>query len=315
MTARHRSESSLFVGLSCMLFFGFVAPAAGQGMPFHTNTALPLSLAEAGLRGFFQYTELGVRSRGSDAGTLPGDPDLRVGALPLMVPYAIRPGTFVMVALPYLDKRLDQGGTTRANRGLGDVTLLVKQELMAADVVMGNRRLALFASATLPTGETEEGDEPLPPPLRLGGGTTFFRGEAVYSYVQNQVGIHAGAGYVVPAGTEQGVRPGDAFTFDLALGYRFLPRRLETLRERTWQAYLELNGSVVQSSTQDAVPMEGTGGTTIFLSPGLQWIPLLNLAVEGSVQFPVVRHPRGTQMMPEWSTSIGVRALVGPFGT
>lgn len=303
-----------WAGAAPLLLLGLWAPAASeaQAMPFHTNTALPLPLAEAGVRTFFQYTEMGLVSR--DGADSPPGHRLRVGALPLMLPYAVRPGSFVMLGIPYLDKRFERQGAARSNRGLGDVTVLVKHELMAADEVLGNRRLAVFASATLPSGETREGGEALPIPLRLGSGTTFLRGEAVYSYVQDRWGIHGATGYAVPLGTHENVRPGDTFSFDLALGYRLFPSRLETLRERTWQAYVELNGTVTGSATRDDVPLDDTGGRIISLSPGLQWIPLPYLAVEASVQVPMVRRLRGTQLAPEWSASLGARALVGPFG-
>ncbi len=313
MTARAPAVVSA-TSVLLLLGLGAPAPSAVQAMPFHTNTALPLPLAEAGIRTFLQYTESGLASREGEFAGGPGNPTFRISALPLMVPYAVRPGTFVMVGIPYLDKRFEQGGATQSNRGLGDVTLLVKQELMAADVVMGNRRLALFLSATLPSGETRDEGEALPVPLRLGSGTTVLKGEAVYSYVQDRVGIHGAVGYALPTGSHDGVRRGDAFSFDLGLGYRLRPGSLETLRERTLQAYLELNGTVTQPAVRDDVPLESTGGTLIYLSPGLQWIPRPNLAVEGSVQVPVSRRVRGTQLAPEWSGALGLRVLFGPFG-
>jgi hypothetical protein len=192
--------------------------------------------------------------------------------------------------------------------------VLVKQELVASDVVAGNRRLAIFASATVPTGQTEADGDDLAPPLQLGSGTPSLRGEAVYSHVQGRWGIHGGVGYTAPAGSNQGVRPGDRFSVDLALGYRVLPSRFETLREASFGAYVELNGTVAQPNSQGGSRLEDTGAWNLFVSPGLQLIPRPNLALEASLQLPALRRPRGTQLMADYSLAFGVRTMVGPLG-
>lgn len=288
--------------------------AAAQGLPFFTPTALPLPLAENGVRAFYQHVEVRSLLRNGDAIANPENLRVGVDAVPLMIPVGVTPHTVLIVAAPYLWKTFEQGGTTQTNAGIGDVTVMVRQDVLAKDFVAGNRRLAVFAGASLPTGETGDSAMALAPPLRLGLGTTNFTGQAVYSYVNNRVGVHTAVGYTAAAGSEFGVRLGDRFSYDVALGYRVAPATYRTLRDRTLAAYLEFTGSVEQPATQGGDPLSDTGGHTLFLAPGLQFLPLQNWALEASVQVPVVRAVRGTQLAPTWSLAVGARAVLYLFG-
>lgn len=288
--------------------------AAAQGMPFHTPTALPIPLAEQGVRTFYQHLEM--RSLLRDGDEIDNPEDLRVGvdAIPFVVPYGLTPRTIMFAGIPYVRKTFEQAGVERSNRGFGDVFLMVKQEILARDLVAGNRRLALFATARFPTGETEGDAGALPPPLRLGSGMVDLTGHVVYSYVNDRVGAHGAVGYSAAAGSEFGVRVGDRFSYDLALGYRLFPAVYQTLKDITLAAYLELNGSVQQAATGGGALLADTGGHTLFVSPGIQLIPLQNWALEASFQYPIVRELRGVQLGPDWSLSVGVRAVFYLFG-
>ncbi len=296
-----------------------MAPAAstvfGQGMPFHAPTALPLPLAESSIRSFYEHVEMRTLL---DNGHEVGNPQrLRVGvdAVPLMVPHAVTPSTILIAGIPYLHKTLGQSGTVRTNSGFGDAVLIVRQTVLAADFIKGNRRMVLFAGATLPTGETESDSGPLPVPLRLGLGTVNVLGQAVYSYVNDRLGIHGALGYTGATASKFGVRIGDRFGYDLAFGYRLFPATYRTLHDVTMAGYLEFDGTVEQPATQNGNPLANTGGHTLYLSPGLQMIPVPNWAIEGSFQLPIVRQLRGTQLGPNWSLSLGVRTVLYLFGT
>lgn len=295
---------------------GAVHPALlrAQGIPFNTPTALPLPLAESGIRTFYRHVEMGSWL---DGGTEIANPDgLRVGvdAVAVIVPHSLSRRTVVFAGVPFLRKTFERAGASETNSGVGDAFLMVKQELLAADFVAGNRRLALFAGAAFPTGETEDGGTLLPPPLRLGAGVVKLTGQAVYSYVNDRMGAHGAVGYTAATGTEGDVRPGDRFAYDLALGLRLFPSVYQTLRDVTLAAYLEFNGAVEQPATRGADPLTDTGGHTLFLAPGLQLIPVPNWALETSFQVPIVRELRGVQLGPDWTVAIGVRAAFFLFG-
>lgn len=307
-----RITTPLLVGLVLLT----VVPlrVLAQGMPFHTPTALPIALAEGGIRSFYQRLVMGSMVRNGREVANPQGLRVAVDAVPLMVPYGLRRGTVVTAGIPYVHRTFEDGGSTRSNGGPGDLFVVIKQELIASDFIAGNRRLALFAGATFPTGQTKAGATSLPVPLRLGLGAVNLQGQAVFSYVNNRFGAHGGAGYAAATGTTAGVRLGDRVRYDLAVGYRVAPRVYETLRDATVAAYLELNGTVERASTQSGSWVADTGGHILFLSPGLQVIPRPNLAVEGSLQLAIVREPRGTQLVPDWTLAAGVRTLFSLFG-
>lgn len=288
--------------------------AGGQGMPFHTPTALPLPLAESSIRSFYRHMEM--RSLLENGREVANPQQMRVGvdAVPLMVPQAVTSRTVLIAAIPYLHTAFEQAGTRRTNRGFGDLVLMVRQTVLAADFIKGNRRMVLFAGATLPTGETQSDSGLLPMPLRLGVGTVNLMGQAVYSYVNDRLGVHGTLGYTAATASKFGMRIGDRFGYDLALGYRLFPATYRTLHDVTMAGYLELDGMVEQPATQQGAPLANSGGHTLFLSPGLQLIPVPNWAIEGSFQLPIVRALRGIQLGPDWSLSVGVRTLLHLFG-
>ncbi len=285
------------------------APLVGQGMPFYTPTALPLPLAESSIRSFYRHVEL--RSM-LDQGREVANPDgIRVGVdmVPVVAPHGLTRRTLVVAGIPYMRKTFERSGTSQTNSGFGDAFILIKQELLAADFVAGNRRLAIFGGATFPTGETEDQAGPLPAPLRLGSGVVNLTGQAVYSYVNDRIGAHGAVAYAAAAAGNGGVRMGDRFGYDLALGLRLFPRVYQTLRDVTLGAYLEFNGAVEQPASRSGDPLTDTGGHTLFVAPGLQLIPLPNWAIEASFQLPVVRELRGVQLGPDWALAIGARTV------
>lgn len=294
------------------------AVAAGsvraQGLPFVTPTALPLPLAENGIRVFYQHVAVRTLLQNGHEIPNPGNLRVEVDAVPVIVSVGMTPRTVVMAMLPYLHKTLGGNGSTAKNSGVGDLGILVRQDLLASDFVAGNRRLALIAGASFPTGETSGSTGALLPPLRLGLGATNLTGQGVYSYVNNRLGLHGAIGYTAATSGTFGVRTGDRFTYGLALGYRLAPATFKTLKDVTFAGYLELNGTVEQPAREGGVPLADTGGHTLFLSPGLQLIPLQNWALDASFQVPIVRALHGAQLGPTWSLAIGARAVLYLFG-
>lgn len=147
-------------------------------MPFHTPTALPLPLAESSIRSFYQHLEM--RSLLQNGQEIDGADDPRVGvdAVPLMAAYGVAPRTILIAGIPYLQKTFRRAGIEQSNSGFGDLLLMVKQEILARDFVAGNRRLALFAGAMVPTGQTDDDGTALPQALRLGLGTVNLMGRS-----------------------------------------------------------------------------------------------------------------------------------------
>lgn len=288
-----------------------VAPGVtrAQGLPPNTPTALTLALAENAVRSSYRHTAMVFLSNGEEVDD-PVAPRLDADLVPVVIPYGITSKTTVFGGISYMWKSFEAAGDRATNNGFGDAFIFIKQQLLSRNFLRGTTRLAIFVGSSFPTGETERGGEPLPRPLRLGAGVVDLSGMAVLTHVDDRVGITGMTGYTAATASDEGVREGDRFQYGLALGYRLIPAVYESFRDKTWVAYFELNGTVEASATQASVPLEDAGGHTLFISPGLQFIPTPNLLFEATFQFPAVRELRGEQLGPDWSFAIGGRVNI-----
>lgn len=264
-----------------------------QGLPFHTETGLTTAFEQRGVRslGMFQAR---------------GDAEVFVAPL-VLLPFAPHQRVATKVTLPLVYKRLEQdAGPGYSAAGLGDVALGVKWAFLVRDRRAGTTRLAVAASAALPTGSagaTFDNGGTVPPSLQLGNGAVSAGLTLIGTLVRGPWGISADLGHTRTAGHD-GFRLGPATQYDLALGLR-LPRHPQTIRTQTVQFYLEWNGSVTARSTQDGAALPSSGGHVAYLTPGVQWVVLPQLLLETSVQVPVIQDHNGIQ--PDF----GVRPALG----
>lgn len=296
--------------LGALLLAATPTIAHAQGLPFNTPTALPLGLAENAVRSFYRHVEIATLLRNGDVVNDVLDRRLGIDMVPLVVPYGVTPKITLFAGIPYVWRTFETGDTEETNNGFGDAFILIKQELLARNFRGGTTRLAIFGGSSFPTGETEDDREPLPPPLRLGAGVVDLSGMAVLTHVGGRIGITGMTGYTAATASHGGVRRGDRFQYGLALGYRLFPAVYQSISDKTWVAYLEFNGTVAAPATQGGTLLEDTGGHTVFISPGIQFIPTPNLLFEATFQVPLVRELRGEQLAPDWSLAIGGRFLM-----
>lgn len=293
-------------GASLLLIITAPAPAATQGLPINTPSALSLALAENAIRTGYRRIEMTLLREG-DTVEETGAPSLGLDLVPLVVPYGLTSKTTLFFGIPYQWRSLEANGSRETSAGVGDAFVQIKQQILAQNYLKGTTRLALFGRSSIPTGQTERDGEPLPPPLRLGSGVVNLSGLAVLTHVNDRIGVTGMAGYTLATAASGGVRQGDRFQYGLALGYRLVPSRYRSFRDRTWVVYLEFNGTVEASATRASIALENTGGHILFVSPGLQFIPTPAVLFEATFQHPLVRELRGDQLGPDWSFGIGGR--------
>ena len=210
-----------------------------------------------------------------------------------------------------------------SNTGISDVTLNFKYALWQRDALNKTTRLAAFAGVKFPTGSTDErGDSGklLPASLQLGTGSWDFPFGLSFTRSTGRFGLNADVFYRVKTKHEVSsearsrsigtISFGNQFNYDLALGYRLYPAQYETYREKVVNLYLEINGQVNGKNEVEKKTDQTSGGHTIFLSPGLQWVPLQNLLVEASVQLPVFEDFNGTQLGNDFTFAAGMRYLL-----
>ena len=72
-------------------------------------------------------------------------------------------------------------------------------------------------------------------------------------------------------------------------------------------AVLELNGEVAGRSEVGGTSMSDSGGTVVFLSPGVEFLLTRRFVLEVSLPVPIMVDVNGTQPEPEVSAILGVR--------
>lgn len=279
-------------------FFPLLGPTAvtGQGLPFHTPSALTTSFEERGIRAFSM-----VQSRGDVTGFVS----------PLVIlPLAPHERLTTTVKMPLMYKRMsDPGGASGdvySKGGMGDLGLSAKYAFFVRNRFAGTTRVALILAASLPTGSTSArltNGLPAPRPLQLGTGAASGGATVVTTIVRDRWGLNAAVGHT-RYGRDDDFRIGAVTRYDVAVSVR-IPQDVETIRTRTLQLYLEWNGSIAGRAIRGGSHLVDTGGHVGYLSPGLQWVVLPQLLVEGSLQVPVVQNHNEVQ------ADFGVRPALG----
>ncbi|MBI3994804.1 MAG: transporter [Nitrospirae bacterium] len=284
------------------LFLVSVPESSAQGPPIQTDTALITGFSVAA-RSFLQVIE--------KSGDLPGGEEGRLSAkmLPIMLPYQIRPNHLVLIAaMPYMDMDLKiKNGPTLSNSGWGDLRLLAEYNLYQKDAPRLTTRAILIGGVKLSTAEDDKSG--LPPPMQLGTGSTDYTVGTAVSRIGHRLGYYSDLKYTIK-NKGNGYEFGDTLNYDLAVGYRLLPGIYESYPAKQLNLFLELNGLYAQKDRSNGQKVHDSGGHSLFLSPGIQFIPLKTALFEASVQIPIFQDLNGDQLKTDYTYLIGFRWLL-----
>ncbi len=318
-TGRRTAQRAVANAAAVLLFApGYVA---GQALPFNTETAITTGFEEEAARTFSMF--LGREGLLQDGERIP-DPLARhidVFVQPFAVlPYAVTPLWTTRVILPFVHKSMEFTPPDGARRsystsGVGDIIVDTKWVFLSRNRLKGTTRIGIEGGVKIPVGGTgaELPDGSVAPrPLQVGTGSWDFPLKALFTVTQGHFGFLTNVGYRINT-TNDGFRAGNVFTYDAAVGLRFLPWVYRSLRDQSLIVYLELNGSVGEEDEIGGVSNPDSGGHLLFLSPDLQWIPAPWLLFEGSVQFPIVQDLDGTQLEYGTRFQIGTRIRFSVF--
>jgi len=221
------------------------------------------------------------------------------------------------LTLPTVQKELEfktSGGNTSqvTSSGLGDLSLVGVYRFYRRDVPRATTQFSLLGGFKAPTGSTTERDrnapaftgtasKRLPRPLQPGSGS--WDGIVGIAGFQNldQLSFY---------GSVQGKinSEDDNFRFGNNLHYDFTVDYV-TLAERNLFFVLEFNGVQAWKNKENGRKVRNSGGHTLFISPGIEYLPLPYLILESSVQIPIVQDLNGRQLEKRVSLVFGVRYL------
>lgn len=264
------------------------AEAAG----INTDVALPVHQG-----GFVFRSQLRYQRLANDPTVL--GRETTVWAAPLVVVYGVTSRTTVIGALPYIFESSTSnpaGAPVEDQRsGLADLRLLIRQTVFVRDGVQRTSRLGLLGGIEIPSGS--EGFSSNTTQYLLGGVYTLQHGRHELD-VDNVWKLN---------GEADGVDAGDEYQADAAYQLRVAPWNWpESGAPAQVYGVLEANWSMRQRSSVGGARVADSGGSRLFLSPGLQLVTR-QVIYEASLQLPVMRDLNGGQLEPDLGASLGLR--------
>lgn len=282
-------KSVAIFSLMLFLFTSVISMDSALAAGINSNIALPVR------KGGFVFR--------SQARWLKAD-DLDVLSFPNVLLFGATPdlSLFAISSLIYRDEEFTDSSGSRVENddfGLGDTTLLARYTLFSKDYTTGTTRFAVLGGVKLPTGDddlepitTDSFDVPLGV---VATATWDFRHE-----------VDADIIYRINTEADNFER-GDTLSYNLAYGFRVYPW---TFPEKGVPNFIyfvaEANGIYSQRSEFDGNTIDNSGGNTLFLSPGIQFLTRRYI-LEASIQLPVIQDLNGDQRETDFVLVGGIR--------
>ena len=285
-------------------FFSFMGVGAALGAPITFNTALPVAEDEFIFRQQFVFDQSGDDPSGADR-------DRGAFAAVSVLGYGVTSNLAVFGVLPYVDKSLEMTSMgvrrTRETSGIGDLTLFGRYTVFQDDIPGRTFRVAPFFGMELPTGEDDETDGfgRLPPSVQAGSGSVDPFAGLVATYLSLDFEIDAQVSYKINTEANN-FEFGDVARLDASFQYRLWPRSLGSGVPGFLYGILEGNLIHQNKNRSNGAQDPDSGGTTLFLMPGLQYVTK-RWIVEGGVQIPVVQDLNGTALEKDYLVRFGFR--------
>jgi len=249
----------------------------------------------------------------SQSGEDPGgtDRDHSATSLVTVLGYGVTHKLALFGVLPYVDKELDftEAGSrvSRTASGLGDASVFARYTLVQHDKPGRTFRVAPFAGVKAPTGDADNRDMlgRLPPGVQPGSGAWDVFGGVVATWQTFALQADGQMSYRIKS-EANGVDLGNELRLDGSLQYRLWPRQLGVGVPSFLYGVLESNLVYRDRNQVNAIDDANSGGTTLFLSPGLQYVSK-RWIVEGVVQLPVVQNLHGNALENDYVLRAGVR--------
>ena len=185
---------------------------------------------------------------------------------------------------------------------LGDAKIIGRYEGFSA-----NHNWGLLLGIKLPTGSyqregissdpTESGSVPIDRGLQPGTGTTDAIVGSYYGDALNKNWDYFAQGFFQSAmNSKDNYRPGNSANLNIGLRYRAWSQ---------WTPQIQINTRFVERDTGTNADNVSTGGTLIYLSPGLSFAVNEKVSIYGFLQLPLYQHVNGVQLATRYTLSLG----------
>lgn len=185
------------------------------------------------------------------------------------------------IEIPYTD--------TGSSSGQGDLSLFSKYRFWREDGPGVQQSISLAFKLKTDTGDS-----------RVSTGTTDGILGLSYGYESRRWYRWAAARYRFNGKNDAGLQRGDKVLIDLAGGIRM---KRTSYREPDTVWILELNAESTQSAKLNGATSENTGGSELFVSPGIFWTKR-NFAIKAGVQIPLLDDLTGNQPASDYRAKL-----------
>ena len=207
--------------------------------------------------------------------------DVVIYVQPIAIPYNISAKFQVGGIFPFKFITPEDSKTTG---GFGDITLFAKYQLYKKDEIAKTFRILGFAKQTFPTGKTST-----TPAIGSGLYQTYIG--LIIGKISTKIGVYGDFGYTIT-----NKNASDNFTYNFSVG---IPLVEPVYHKKQLNTFLEFNGNYVFDSEIH----------TLFISPGLQFIPARRILFETSFQIPILQQ-KITSNKTKFMVLLGTRFLI-----
>ncbi len=200
---------------------------------------------------------------------------------PIGIPYNITPKFQIGGIFPF--KFVTPNGA-ETKGGLSDITFFTKYQMYKKDGTAKTFRILANVRQSFPTGETSSNP-------KIGSGIYQTYVGLIVGKISSAIGLYGDLGYNI---TSDGAT--DNFLYNFSVGIPLLPQKYPQKQINT---FLEMNGNHLIDLKVH----------TLFISPGLQFIPGRRLLLETSFQIPIVQNNISTNKT-KYMLLLGSRFLI-----
>ncbi len=299
-------SKSLFVSRKLSLSVAlFLIGDIVQAAPITFNTALPVGKEEFIFRGLGSF----VKAKRDSS---PLNRDLENWQALAVLGYGISENLALFGALPYQWNHIKLNSSdskiTRSAKNIGDMMLFARYTIFKIDWPQKTWRLAPLGGLQLPTGEKSSKDifgrKPQSIQPGLGSWNPFVGLVTTYQTLGYQ--IDAQVSYKKHTNPRSNFRHGDTLRFDASLQYRLWPSDLGKGVPHFLYGVLETNIIHNRKNKFFRVKDPNSGGTTVFLVPGVQYV-MKRIILETGVQIPIIQDLNGSALKNNYAILAGFR--------
>jgi hypothetical protein len=207
--------------------------------------------------------------------------NVNVYVQPIVIPYNITQKFQVGAVFPFKFITPENSKTTG---GFADLTVFAKYQLYKIDGKAKTFRILGLVRQTFPTGSTSSNPA-------IGSGLSQTYVGIVLGKLTTKVGVYSDFGYNIT-----NKNASDNFIYNFSVGVPLLPHKYP---QKQLNTFLEFNGNYVFDPKIH----------TLFISPGLQFIPGRRILFETSFQIPIVQDNISTNRT-NYMVLLGTRFLL-----